>query len=157
MGLFRRAILCKDNHDRRTERFLFENNGKSFLPGRDSFGSVAFATVSSLLVFADCTPIMFVFLELDTRFLKMKLPHDTINKPICFQDMSVGSDLKFLRIVVITNSSAWQGIAVQIIEIGILLLHFRPQFVMLARVSPHTTGRFNHRNRGCLGDDSPFD
>ena len=80
----------------------------------------------------------------------MKVLNDTIMSRIFFQDMAVGNDLEFLLFVVISDSPTRQGIAVQIIKIGILLLQFGPKFVVLARVRPDSTGRFDIVEAGAV-------
>jgi len=64
--------------------FSCGNDGESFLPGTDSFGSVAFATMSIVLVFANRTTIMLVIPELDLGLFKMKLLNNTSKKRILF-------------------------------------------------------------------------
>ncbi len=87
----------------------------------------------------------------------MKFLNDTIDKPIYFQYMLVDSDLEFLLFLIITDSPTGEGIAVQVVEIGILFLQFRPKFMVLAGVCPDSSGRFNRRNWDCFGDNLSFD
>src|SRR5271157_865260 len=97
-------------------------------------------------ILADRTTIVLVFVELHVRFFEVKILNYKSTQPIFFQYMAVGNDLEFLGIIVIADSTTGQRITIQIIEIGILLLQFRPKLVMLARGSPHAAGRFNCEN-----------
>jgi hypothetical protein len=111
----------------------------------------------ALLIFADRTTIIFVFFEFDLRFVELKTLKDKSTEPIFLQDMAVSNDLEFLFFLIITDSPTGECIAVQIVEIGILLLQFRPEFMVLAGVCPDSAGRLNRRNRDGLGDEATFD
>jgi hypothetical protein len=121
------------------------------------FGSVWQELSVALAVFADGAAIIFVFLEFHFARFKMKFLDTTGNDLFFFQDMAVSNDLELLLFVVISDLSAREGVAVQIIKIGILLLQFAPKLIVLARVRPDCAGNFDSIKGSCFGKDASVD